>query len=87
MKQDLFDRNSKYEAQKEESVRMRKRLQWLERKEEEEIWLGEGEEADEYLKKALDPSNERQVMHYQRVSVFHWNHSFAIQIPLRQQKG
>ena len=36
LKQDLYDRDSKYEALKEESVRMRKRLQWMERKEEEE---------------------------------------------------
>ena len=27
------------------------------------VWLGEGEEAEKYLKKALDQSKRRQVMH------------------------
>jgi chromosome segregation ATPase len=35
LKEDLYARNSKYETLREENLRMRRRLQWLERKEEE----------------------------------------------------
>jgi septal ring factor EnvC (AmiA/AmiB activator) len=35
LKEDLYAHNSKYETLREENLRMRRRLQWLERKEEE----------------------------------------------------
>lgn len=50
------------------------------------VWLGEGEEAEKYLKKALDQCKEHQVMQYQCVLVFNWNpiaHNYGNQIPLR----
>ena len=48
------------------------------------VWLGEAEEAEKYLKKALDQCSARQVMHYQYLSLGIFQHDiyYGNQMPL-----